>query len=139
MTISNERAISRLETALGGIVASSEPSDCAEYAVDGIAPATVVRPRSADEVAEAVRFAGSEKLALISCGARTKLGIGMPPARYDIALDMCEFGSVAHYDPGDLTLSVGAGMTLIAIENLLAEKNQFLPLAVPFSGRATIG
>lgn len=139
MTISNERAISRLETALGGIVASSEPSDCAEYAVDGIAPATVVRPRSADEVAEAVRFAGSEKLVLISCGARTKLGIGMPPARYDIALDMCELRRVAHYDPGDLTLSVDAGMTLFAIENLLAEKNQFLPLAVPFSGRATIG
>ena len=139
MTISNERALSRLEAALGRTIAFSEPSDCAKYAVDGFAPATVVRPRSVDEAAEAVRFAGSEKLAMIACGARTKPGIGMPPAHYDIALDICELRSVAHYDPGDLTLSVDAGMTLSAIEHLLAEKNQFLPLAVPFSARATIG
>src|SRR5690348_17922662 len=78
MTISNERALSRLEAALGRTIAFSEPSDCAKYAVDGFAPATVVRPRSVDEAAEAVRFAGSEKLAMIACGARTKPGIGMP-------------------------------------------------------------
>lgn len=139
MSVSSERAVSRLESALGSAVVCSEPSTCREYAVDGIVPAKVVRPKSAEQAAETVRFAYAEKLAAIPCGARTKLGVGMPPARYDLALDVSELNGVAHYDPGDLTLSVDAGVTLSAIDGLLAENNQFLPLGVPFFDRATIG
>lgn len=139
MTVSSERAASRIEGALGAAILSSQPTECAKYAIDGVAPATVVRPRSAEETAEVVRLAGAEKLALIPCGARTKFGMGMRPARYDIALDMSGLNGVAHYDPGDLTLSVDAGTALSAIDRLLADKNQFLPLAVPFFDSATIG
>lgn len=129
----------RLEGILGASAVFAQPVECAKYAVDGVVPSTVGRPGSAKEVAEVVRFAAAEKLALIPAGARTKLAIGMPPARYDIALDMTRLNSVAHYDPGDLTLSVDAGMTLSGIDRLLAAKNQFLPLAVPFFDSATIG
>jgi len=54
--------------------------------VDGVAPSLVARPASSAEVVEIGTFAKSEKLALIPCGRRDKTGIGMPPARYDIAL-----------------------------------------------------
>ena len=47
---------------------------------------------------------------LVPCGHRTKLGIGMPPARYDMAIDVSGLNQIAYYDPGDLTLSVDAGM-----------------------------
>src|SRR5574337_915981 len=120
---------SRLESILGASLVFAQHDECAKYAVDGVVPAAVVRPGSAEEVVEVVRFAAAEKLALIPSGARTKLAIGMPPTQYDIALDMSRLNGVAHYDPGDLTLSVDAGMTLSAIDRVLADKNQFLPLA----------
>src|SRR6516165_3095286 len=109
------------------------------FAVDGISPAAIIQPASAEEVAEVVRFAASEKLAIVSCGSRSKLELGMPPARYDIALDMTGLCRVAHYDAGDLTLSVDAGMPLRQLEQALAEKQQFLPLAVPCFETSTVG
>jgi glycolate oxidase FAD binding subunit len=63
----------------------------------------------------------------------------MPPSRYDIALDMTGLTAIAHYDPGDLTLSVDAGMPLQQLEKVLVEKQQFLPLAVPCYETSTVG
>ncbi len=40
-------------------------------------PAAAVRPGISEEVAEIVKFAAAEKLALVACGARTKLGMGL--------------------------------------------------------------
>jgi hypothetical protein len=52
---------------------------------------------------------------------------------------MTRLTGIAHYDPGDLTVSVNAGMPLAELARILADQNQFLPLAVPFFERATIG
>ena len=108
-------------------------------AVDGARPTAVVRPGSAEEVAVVVRFAAAEKLAVIPMGGRTKLGIGMPPRRYDTALDMSRMNRVLAYDPGDLTLGVEAGIGVEKLLEVLAEEKQFLPLLVPWMERATIG
>ena len=78
-------------------------------------------------------------MALVATGARTKLGIGYAPSRYDLALDMTRLNKVIAYDPGDLTLSVEAGVPLAKLAQVLAEHRQFLPLAVPFANRTTIG
>jgi FAD/FMN-containing dehydrogenase len=63
----------------------------------------------------------------------------MPPRKYDLALDMTRMDRMVAYDPGDLTLSVEPGITLQKIANALAEHRQFLPLAVPFMNRSTVG
>ena len=102
-------------------------------------PSAVVRPADAAQIAEIIRFAIAEKLALIPCGGCTKLGIGSPPARYDIALDLTRMNRVLAYDPRDLTLGVEPGARIEDLLRVLAEQKQFLPLAVPFSDRATIG
>jgi len=109
------------------------------FAIAGRAPMAVLKPRTAEEVAEIVRFAATEKLAVVACGSRSKLELGLPPQRYDLALDMTGLCQIAHYDPGDLTVSVDAGMPLSELSKALAEKNQFLPLAVPCSATSTIG
>ncbi len=72
-------------------------------------------------------------------GGCTKLGIGLPPSRYDIALDLSRMNRVLAYDPQDLTLGVEPGVRIEDLLRALAEKKQFLPLAVPFSDRATVG
>ena len=46
---------------------------------------------------------------------------------------------VLAYDPRDLTLGVEPGVRIEDLLRVLAEQKQFLPLAVPFSDRATIG
>lgn len=139
MTASATTIAARLESVVGASQVMAQPAECVRYAADGVVPTAVVRPASAEEAAEIVRFAASEKLAVIPCGARTKLGIGMPPARYDVALDMTGLHQIAHYDPGDLTLSVDAGMPLATLNATLNEHNQFLPLFVPYYLQCTVG
>ncbi len=139
MTSPSANFAARLEAVIGSSHVLADPASRRVYAVDEIIPAVVARPGSAEEVAEIVRFAALEKLALIPCGNRTKLAIGMPPSRYDIALDMTALHQIAHYDPGDLTLSVDAGTPLAKLNAVLFEHKQFLPLLVPWYSRATIG
>ena len=47
--------------------------------MDGLQPQAVLRPGSAAEITDILRFAAAEQLAVIPMGGRTKLGIGMPP------------------------------------------------------------
>ena len=129
----------RLESAVGASQVIADPAVCSQYAVDEVVPSAVAKPSSAEQVVEIVRFAALEKFALIPCGHRTKLEIGMPPARYDIALDMTGLHQIAHYDPGDLTISVEAGANFNDLAAPLYKQKQFLPLSVPFYFESTIG
>ncbi len=119
------------------IVASA--TELAGYEVDGMRPAAAVFAKSADEIADVLKFAATEKLAVIPCGSGTKLGIGMPPARYDVALDLSRMNRVLAFEPRDLTLGVEPGMQFSALAATLAAEKQFLPLNPPFFHRATIG
>jgi glycolate oxidase FAD binding subunit len=130
---------SRLAEIVGAANVASDFAQLAAYEIDRKLPAAAVRPGTSEEVAAIVKFAGSEKLALVPTGARTKLGIGYAPSRYDLALDMTRLNKVIAYDPGDLTLSVEAGVPLAKLAQVLAEHRQFLPLPVPFANRTTIG
>jgi glycolate oxidase FAD binding subunit len=132
-------ATSRLGDIVGNANVISDPGPLAAYEIDGKIPRAAMRPGTAAEVAEIVKFAASEKLAIVASGARTKLGMGFAPSRYDLALDMTRLDRVSAYDPGDLTLSVEAGVPLHALGQTLAEHRQFLPLAVPFMSQTTMG
>ena len=139
MTNSSASFAPRLEAAIGASHMTADPAVCSQYVVDEIIPTAVAKPSSLEQVAEIVRFAVLEKLALIPCGHRTKLEIGMPPSRYDIALDMTGINQIAHYDPGDLTLSVDAGANFNDLAAPLYKQKQFLPLSVPYYFESTIG
>lgn len=132
-------ALQHIEQIVGAPHFISDTANLAAYQVDGMCPAAAAQPGSAEEVAEIVRLAAAEKIALVACAARTALAIGAPPERYDLALDISRLNRVIAYDPGDLTLSVEAGMCLAHIQAQLAPHNQFLPLAPPFAGECTIG
>lgn len=129
----------RLAEAIGAKRVIAAEEELAAYAIDGLLPSAIVRPASAEEAAEVVRFAVEEKLAVLPLGSRSKCSMGMTPERYDIAVDMTGMGEIAHYDAGDLTLSVDAGMPLRELEVNLKQKGQFLPLAVPCFESTTAG
>ncbi len=135
--------VANLPRGLEGVVGVqrliSDAVELQEYAIDGKCPKVVVRPKDAKEVSEVVRFAANGNLGVVVSGSRSKLEIGMPPTRYDIALGMQGMAEIAHYDPGDMTLSVDAGTRLRELAAVLAEKGQFLPLAVPCYDSSTVG
>jgi glycolate oxidase FAD binding subunit len=137
--MSTANTVARLVEIVGESNFVASPPELAAYEIDGQRPSVVVRPGSAGEVAEVIKFARSEKLAVIPTGARTKTQIGLPPRKYDLAVDVTRLDHVLAYDPDDLTLSVEAEIPLRKLSDALRERGQFLPLAVPFFDRATVG
>ena len=129
----------RLEKLIGNNRVTASETALRWFAIAGRAPVAVLKPCVAEEVAEIVGFAAAEKLAMVACGSRSKLELGMPPRRYDLALDMTGLRQIAHYDPGDLTVSADAGTSLNELAKALAAKRQFLPLAVPCGATSTVG
>ncbi len=134
-----QASFTRLEEIAGAEHVTTDAAEIAAREVCGVRPAVLVRPADAAQIAEILRFAAAEKLAVIPTSGCSKLGIGSRPARYDIALDLSRLNRVLAYDPKDLTLGVEPGLRIEDLLVTLGEQKQFLPLAVPFSDRATVG
>jgi glycolate oxidase FAD binding subunit len=139
MTVVANSAATRLGEICGAQNVISEPRQLVGYEIDGMAPGAAVKPSSRNEVSEVIKFCAAEKLAIVPCGARSKLSMGTPPARYDVALDLTRLDHIIAYDPSDLTLGVEPGIPLQRLAGVLAGHRQYLPLAVPFLSRATAG
>jgi glycolate oxidase FAD binding subunit len=139
MSLPAQACVTRLEEIVGGAYVLTDSVGLSARQVDGKLPSAVVQPAEVAQIAEILQFAAAETLAVIPCGGCTKLGIGAPPLRYDIALDLSRMNRVLAYDPRDLTLGVEPGVRIEDLFRVLAEQNQFLPLAVPFADRATVG
>lgn len=139
MTVAASSAATRLAEISGAQNVISDPAQLAGYEIDGTVPGAAAKPGSRGEISEIVKFCAAEKLAIVPCGARSKLSMGAPPARYDVVLDVTRLDHIIAYDPSDLTLSVEPGVPLQRLAGVLAGHRQFLPLAVPFLSRATAG
>lgn len=113
--------------------------DLSRFACDGVTPAVVVSPANENEVAEILQLASAQDYIVVAHGGGSKQAIGATPARVDILLKTGRMNKLLHYDAGDLTLSVGAGMTIAEVQAVLAKNQQFLPLDPMLSERATIG
>ncbi|MBI1738197.1 MAG: FAD-binding oxidoreductase [Acidobacteria bacterium] len=116
----------------------TDAESLAHCTIDGCAPRAALHANTVEQVVEVVRFAAAENLAVVPYGTFQQMGLGAPPARYDIALRI-GLHRVLSYDPRDLTLSVEAGIQLNFLNRQLREQRQFLPLDSHFGGFATIG
>jgi glycolate oxidase FAD binding subunit len=111
----------------------------ADYAVDGLVPSAVVRPEDRSAVAETLRWAASQGVAVIPRGGGTQLALGNIPKRIDLVLDLSRLNRVLDYQPADLTATVEAGIPLEALQRELATGGKFVSLEAPLADRATIG
>jgi len=139
MSATASTIVARLAGIAGDAYVIADPAGLDAYAIGGIRPAAAIRPGSPAEISELIKFAVAEKLSVVPCGARTKIEMGLPPRKYDLAIDITRMDRVIAYDPGDLTLSVEPGIPLKKLSAVLAEQGQFLPLSVPFFQLATLG
>jgi glycolate oxidase FAD binding subunit len=117
----------------------AEPATASPLAIDGVTPAVVVTPGSVNEVAAVLAYAYERDLAVNPAGGLIHQEIGLPPAKIDILLQLQRLHAIEHYDPGDLTIGIGAGATIGDIESLVRDQGQLFPLDIPNSGRATLG
>ncbi|HXA57262.1 MAG TPA: FAD-binding oxidoreductase, partial [Candidatus Acidoferrum sp.] len=139
MNASAANAVSRLETVVDRASRITDSVQLSSYTIAQKTPSIALKPGSTEEIVEIVKFAAAESLAIVPCAARTKLSIGAPPTRYDVALDLTRLNRIVAYDPGDLTLSVEPGVLLCGLQATLGERGQFLPHGAPFMMRATVG
>ena len=131
----------------GRIVSASSPAgiaaarsvDPARHALGGRPPRLAVRPVDRDELAEVVRGAARDRLAMVPWGAGVALAHEPAPARYDLALDLTALDRIVEYDPEDLTLTAETGVTLATLRTALAARRQELPLEAAAATRATLG
>lgn len=136
-------AAENLRTELGAIVGESqvvcgEPA-CADFVVDGKLPQCVVYPASAGQVAQVLKFSAENGLAVIPYGGGSRLGVGNPPAKYDVALCLRDLNKTLHYEPADLTAGVQAGMKFQDFQALAGRDGLWLPLDPAGREQATMG
>ena len=110
-----------------------------EFAVDGIAPQAVVRPSTVEAAAAVIGHANATKLAVIPIGGKQQRGPGNVPARYDIALNVTALSTVVEYEPEDLTITCGAGMTLGELRQTTAAAGQMVAFDPEIADEATVG
>lgn len=139
MTTAVESVHSSLAAMVGESHVVSEPAACAALAVGGKIPQHIVSPATAEGVAEVLKFAADHDLAVIPRGKGTKLALGMPPRRYDLALSLEKLTQVWHYEPADLTISVEAGMKIGDLQDFLGREGLWLPMDPRGGASATVG
>jgi glycolate oxidase FAD binding subunit len=135
----NDRAVKSLAAIAGEENVAVEPSVCANFAVDGSVPRWVVYPRSAEAVAGVLQHATELGLAVMPCRNGTKLQIGNPPCRYDIALCLKDMNQIHQFEPDDLTIAVGPGIEFGELQELLSRRRLWLPLDPTGGARASAG
>ncbi len=75
----------------------------------------------------------------IPWGGGTRIGIGNIPSSYDTAIDLSQFKGEIEHEPGDMTVVANAGVTIGALNILLAKEGQRLPFEVRNAAQATVG
>ena len=117
-------------------VAASDP-DC--DTVDGVRPGLCARVDSPDGVAAALAICQRLDAVVAPRGGGSHLGLGQPPERVDLLLDLSELNTVIEYRPADLTLAVAAGARLADVQTLLASEGQMLALDPASEPSSTVG
>ena len=110
-----------------------------ERAVDGMVPSRTLRPDTTDELAAAITAAGRAREAVVLWGGGTRIGVGDPPERYDIAVDLTGLAGIVEHSPADLVCTVRAGTTLAELARVLSASGQRWPVEAPQPDRATVG
>lgn len=98
-----------------------------------------VTPANSAEAAEVLREANAQKQAVSFVGGGTKQNMGNLPKPATVRISTSKLDQLIEYHPEDLTVIVGAGMTLARLQEILAEHNQWLPLDPPLLQGQTLG
>jgi glycolate oxidase FAD binding subunit len=115
--------------------------DLSPYVVEGRTPEAAVFPGSLDEVRAVVELAAVAAIPIVAWGGGTAASVGTPiaPDRPGIVLGLGRLNRLVEHEPGDLTATAEAGITLGALQSALRTRGQWLSLDPGDPERATLG
>jgi glycolate oxidase FAD binding subunit len=107
--------------------------------IAGVTPERELVPGDRSELASIVRdlYAAGKTFAFV--GGGTELELGNAPRPLDTVVRTTALDRVIDYSPEDQTITVEAGMRLAALDAVLAQHDQLLPIDVGNRNEATIG
>jgi glycolate oxidase FAD binding subunit len=117
---------------LGGV-------ELSPYVIDGRTPLAAVFPGTAEEVAAVVALAAEASVPVVPWGGGTASSAGLPPPRAAVVLVLTRLRAIIEHEPGDLTVTAQAGVTLADLQTALRGRGQWLSLDPPDAERATLG
>ena len=129
----------RLEVIVGEANIHADEGSISSHAVDGVLPSMTVQPGSQDEVAAVVSACASAGAAMIPWGGGTAMATGNPPKRLDVVVCLERLDRIVEFDADNLCVTVEAGMPLGRLQQVVAERQELLPLDPPDSDRVTLG
>ena len=132
-------AVGTLSVALGERAGGHVRAATADDAVVGVQPKVVVEPTTEEEVAAVLSYADAEGLKVLVRGGGTQLRAGHPPTGGDILLSTRGLAKLVEHEPGDMTATAEAGMTLADFQMTLGRAGQWLALDPALPPATTIG
>jgi len=94
----------------------------------------------ASEIMQKIKTAASQNQAVLPVGSGTFSQFGNLPNTQTQPVTSLSLADVIEYDPPNQVITVGAGMSLAALQEQLQANNQWLPVRPPFFGSSsTIG
>jgi glycolate oxidase FAD binding subunit len=109
------------------------------YVVEGRTPEAAVFPGSIEEVAAVMALASEVGRSVTPWGGGTAASVGMPTAGAGLIMGLRRMSRLLDHEPGDLTATVEAGMTVEAFQAALCSRGQWLSLDPADAARATMG
>ena len=113
--------------------------ELSRYVIEGRTPEAAVLPGSVDEVAAIVAHAMETGVPIVPWGGGSAIDVGAPPARAGLVLVLTRLDALVEHEPGDLTATAQAGITIAALQAALRARGQWLSLDPPDAARATLG
>jgi len=107
-------------------------------AIDGITPRLVAEPTSGEACAAVLAAAAAGRVPTVMRGSGTKSGWGRPLDAVDLVVSTKSLNNLLVHRDGDLTVTVGAGVTLARLNTALSARGQWLPVDSAFVG-TTVG
>ena len=86
-----------------------DPAALVAYTVDGIRPAAMARPATAEEAATLLAAAGEQGAGVLPRGAGAHQHLGGVPSRADLVIDTTRLTGITDYEPADYVVAVRAG------------------------------
>jgi len=109
------------------------------WVVEGRTPDAAVFPGSTEEVVGVLALAAEAEAPVVPWGGGTAAAVGAPAARAGVVLGLHRMSRLLEHEPGDLTATVEAGVTVAGLQAALAGRGQWLSLDPPDAERATLG
>ncbi|MCY0894371.1 MAG: FAD-binding oxidoreductase [Acidibacillus sp.] len=110
------------------------------YALTGqCSPVVLVVPTHEEQITNILCTAYEHKWKVMPIGALTQVEMGFASEAVDIALSLKRLDRVIEYSPTDMTIAVGAGITLTALQEVTRVHGQRLPFDPVCHKEATIG